>query len=374
MTQVDIKKELKSIVLQNYNKIPSSRGDDLSSYFEVALIWLAEWVAEKQFRSDVKPGYCVFVLAPDIVTGEIPEGAEETYYFKEDTTPVLGGNMYLTDYALNRVLRYPDACRDLTDIVALINKKNVSDRPFLVFDVDTQTVYVFSDGVAAISLKFPLRADIPHPFTLDVFVKMLNDIYRLNLKYPERYPGVWHDAQMRVPCKATELLIQSHVCAILKARAQGSKKSASESEWLTIVEEKTNAGRVDISVYRDSTCVVVSELKVLRHCHCPEDQKRNKKRAAAKTNKERDAAMKPRPVSAAFNEKWAMRGARQAARYKNADAAESAALVLYDMRDNDADIPAVQAQCRTDGVRYVRYYLHNELNELPRRTKFDRSR
>jgi hypothetical protein len=374
MTQVDIKKELKSIVLQNYNKIPSSRGDDLSSYFEVALIWLAEWVAEKQFRSDVKPGYCAFVLAPDVVTGEIPEGAEETYYFKEDTTPGLGGNMYLTDYALNRVLRYPDACRDLNDIVALIKKKNVSDRPFLVFDVDTQTVYVFSDGVTAISLKFTLRADIPHPFTLDVFVEMLNDIYRLNLKYPERYPGVWHDAQMRVPCKATELLIQSHVCAILKARAQGSRKSASESEWLTIVEEKTNAGRVDISVYRDSTCVVVSELKVLRHCCCPEDQKRNKKRAAAKTNKERDAAMKPRPVSAAFNEKWAMRGARQAARYKNADAAESAALVLYDMRDNDADIPAVQAQCRTDGVRYVRYYLHNELNELPRRTKFDRSR
>jgi hypothetical protein len=360
MTQVD-SNELKSIALRNFNKIPPSRGDDLISYFQVTLIWLAEWIAEKQFRTEVKPGYCAFVLAPDEVIGEIPDGAEETYYFKEDATPVLGGNVYLTDYALNRVLKFPDACRDLSDIVALIKEKNISDRPFLVFDVESQTVYVFSDGIAEMSQKFPLRADIPQPFTIDVFVEMLDEIYRLNLKYPERYPGVWHDAKMRVPCKATELLIQSHVCAILRARAQGSKKSASRSDCLIIVEEKINAGRVDISVYRDSACVVVSELKVLRHYHCPEDHKRNKKRAAAKTKKGQDAAMKLRLVSTGFNEKWAMRGARQAARYKDADDAESAALVLYDMRNRDADIPTVQAQCETDGVRYVRYYLHNEL-------------
>jgi hypothetical protein len=362
MTQVDTK-ELKSIALQNYNKIPPSRGDDLNSYFQVALFWLTDWVADKPLRSGVKPGYCAFVLAPDVVTGDIPEGAEEAYYFKEDTTPKLGGNVYLTDYALNRVLRYPDTCCDLSEIVALIKKKNVSDRPFLAFDVDTQTVYVFSHGVAARSLKFLLRPDIPRPFTIDVFEEMLDDIYRNNLKYPAHYPGVWHDASMRVPCKATELLIQSHVCTILKARAQGSQKSASRSEWLTFVETKTNAGRVDVSVYRHSACVVVSELKVLRHCHFPEDHKRNKKRAAGKTKKERNAMMKLRPVSAAFNEKWAMRGAQQAARYKDAEAAESAALILYDMRDKDVDIPAVQSQCKTDGVRYVRYYLHNELSE-----------
>jgi hypothetical protein len=360
MTQVNIN-ELKSIALRNYNKITPSRGDDLNSYFHVTLLWLAEWAAEKQFRSDWKPGYCAFVLAPDIVTGDIPEGAEETYYFKEDTTPLLGGNVYLTDYALNRVLRYGGACRDLNDIVALVKKNNVSDRPFVAFDVDTQTVYVFSHGTAEISLRFPLRSEITRPFTIDVFVAMLDDIYRMNLKYPARYPGVWHDTQMRVPCKATELLIQSHVCTILMARAQGSNKSTSEAEWLIFVEAKNNAGRVDISVYRESACVVVSELKVLRHCHCPEDKKRKKKRATGRDKKEQATAMKPRLVSTAFNEKWAMRGALQAARYKDTEAAESAALVLYDMRNKDADIPAVQAQCNADGVRYLRYYLHNEL-------------
>ena len=361
MTQVDTS-ELRSIALRNYNKIPPSRGDNLSSYFQVAFIWLAEWIAEKEYRtSGVKPGYCAFVLAPHVVTGEIPKGAEVTYYFKEDATPMLGGNLYLTDYQLNRVLRYPNECHDLSDIVALIKRHNISERPFVAFDVDTQIVYVFSHGVAERPLKFHLRADIQHPFTLEVFIEMLNNIYLQNLKYPERYPGVWHDPETRVPCKATELLIQSHVCAILKARAQGSRRSRSEREWLTIMEEKTNAGRVDISIYRESACVVVSELKVLRHCRYPDEHKRNQKLAAAETATERAAAMRPLPVSSEFNEKWAMRGARQAARYKAADDAEYALLVLYDMRDKDADIPAVQSQCNSDGVCYVRYYLHNEL-------------
>jgi hypothetical protein len=365
MTQFD-PVELKSIALRNYNKIPTARGDDLDSYFQVALIWLAEWIAEKKHRKDIKSGYCAFVLAPDVATGAIPPGAEETYYFKEDATPALGGNVFVTDYALNRVLRYTATCRDLSDIVASIKKNNLSDRPFVAFDVDGQTVYVFSEGVGAISLKFPLRIEIRRPFNMDAFMELLTDIYIQNLKFPARYPGVWHEPANRVPAKATELLIQSHVCAILRARAQGSNKLASDSEWLTLVEEKTNAGRVDISVYRAQSCIVVSELKVLRHCHCPDEVKRRKRLDVAKTDAQRASAMSPQLVPAETNEKWALRGARQAARYKLSLAAQSAALVLYDMRDKDAEIPSVQTQCKVAGVAYARYYLNNEIpDEAP---------
>lgn len=356
--------ELKTIALRHYNIIPSTRGDDLKSFLQLILIWFAEWIGDKQFRKDVKPGYCAFVLAPEIVSGKLPEGAEEIFYFKEDTTPILGGNVYLTDYALNRVLRYCGDCHDLSDIIVLLKKINVCDLPFVAFDVETHTIYVFIDGAAeALSLKFPLRADIQRPFTIDVFVEMLDDIYRQNLKYPEAYPPIWHAPKERIPCKETELIIQSHLCWILKARAQGSKKSSSESEWLTLVEDKNNAGRVDIAVYQDQACIVVSELKVLRYCHFPDLNKRHKKLARARTKTEREAAKKPQKVSAKFNEKWAMRGARQAARYKESSAAQSAALVLYDMRDKDEDISDAQDQCAADCVKYVRYYLHNELSD-----------
>jgi len=112
---------------------------------------------------------------------------------------------------------------------------------------------------------------------MDVFVEMLDDIYRQNLKYPEAYPPIWHAPKDRVPCKDTEVIIQSHLCCMLRARAQGSKKSSSESEWLTLVEEKHNAGRVDITIYQNQDCIVVSELKVLRYCHHPDSNKRDKK-------------------------------------------------------------------------------------------------
>jgi hypothetical protein len=358
MTQIDAS-ELRAIALRNYNRISPARSDDFHSYLRTVLMWLADWSAVKGVREDFTPGYCAFVLDPETVQGSIPEGAEERLCFKDDSTPLLGGSVYLTDYAINRVVCYPGKCRDLNEVVRMLAGKCISDLPFVAFDTDSQTVYVFEEGARGVTWQFALRVDLPRPFTIDVFEEMLGDVYLQHLKYPSGYPPIWHDAQRRVPCRDTELVIQSHVACILSARAQGSRASSSESEWLTVVEKKNNGGRVDIAVFRDQACVVVSEVKVLRHCHYPDPKKRTRRLATA----QKSAPMAPIPVRAGLNEKWALHGARQAVRYRDADNAQSAALVLYDMRELDADLPTVRKQCAADGVRFLRYYLNNELRD-----------
>lgn len=360
MTQIDTS-ELKSIALKNYNRIPPGRGDIPKSFFQTVFIWLAEWSSEKRFKQEIPSGYCAIVLAPQIVEKEVTNGAEEVLFFKEDKTPILGGNIYLTDYAINRVFRYLGACRDLNDIICMLKENGFSLLPFVAFDTDSQTVYVFHEGEKKKPWRFLLREDIPRPFTIDVFEEMLDEVYIENLKYPSVYPPIWHNAKERVPCKQTELVIQGHVACILRAKAQGPNTSASEREWLLVVEEQNNAGRVDIAVYRDQACIVASELKVLRHFRHPDPNKRKMKLERAKTEEQKKAAMAFTSVSAKMNENWALRGARQAVRYKIADSAKSAALILYDMRETDADLPTVRTQCINDDVRYVRFYLHNQL-------------
>lgn len=360
MTEIDIK-ELKSIALKNFHRIPGGRGDDFNSYLQTVLNWLAEWIGNKQFRHDFTPGYCALVLAPEIIAGDCPNGAEEVLCFKEDKTPRLGGSIYFTDYAINRVFRYAGTCKELNEIVRMISDNGGLGLPFVAFDTDTQNVYVFADGGKNVTLQFPLRTDIPRPFTIDVFEEMLDDIYEQGLKYPKGYPPIWYKTKERVPCKETELVIQSHVALILKARAQGNRSSVTEPEWLLVVEKQNNAGRIDLAVYRDQSCIVVSEIKVLRHCRFPDPNKRQKKPQGAKTKAQQEEANNPLLVSAKTNEKWALRGVRQATRYKIAESAKAASLVVYDMRDQDTDLPTVREQCINDDVRYLRYYLHNQL-------------
>ncbi len=360
MTRIDTG-ELKQIAQRNFNRIPGARGDTTNAYIEKVIMWLAEWCGHKEFRDSTKPGYCALVLAPDIKDDSIPMKTERLLYFKEDSTPEFGGNVYITDYAINRVFRLENTCADLDAIVRILKENDLGNYPFVAFDTDSQLVFVFENGAKEITYKFPLRVDLPRPFTIDVFQEMLDDIYKDQLQYPTGYPPVWHEAKGRVPCKETELVIQGHVACILRARAQGSYASSSEHEWLTLVEQKNNAGRADISVYCNHECVVVSELKVLRHCRYPDPRRRRKGLAAAQGAKQKAAAKTPHTVQATTNKKWALRGARQAAGYKVATNAKSAALVLYDMRDNDADIVDVKRKCADADVRYLRYYLHNQL-------------
>jgi len=360
MTQIDTDR-LKAVALRNFNRIPGERGDTPHSYVETALLWLAEWCGAKKIRDAISPGYCAFVLAQETDGAIIPENAELVDYFKEDSTPELGGNIYLTDYALNKVLRCRGSCKDLNEVVNMVRENGFEGDPFVAFDTDSQAIYAFEDGAAEMTFRFILREELPRPFTIDVFEDVLDDIYDQNLKFPDVYPPIWHERKNRIPCKETELVIQGHIVGILKARAQGSRVSASESDYLTIAEEKNNAGRVDIAVYRDQACVVVSELKVLRHCRYPDPNKREKRLNEATTQEEREQAMAPITVPATTNEKWALRGARQAARYRVADGARSAALVLFDMRETDAELSSVKSQCDSTGVRYMKYYLYNEI-------------
>jgi len=167
MTQIDTG-ELKAIARRNYNRIPPTRGDSTKSYFHEVLMWLAEWSGVKKVRQTVAPGYCAFVLAPEIVSGDVPQGAEKLSFFKEDQTPLLGGNIYLTGYAINQVFRYPGTCGDLDETIRMLEEKGISDLPFVAFDTDSQTVYVFAEGGEKMTWRFPLRVDLPRPFTIDV--------------------------------------------------------------------------------------------------------------------------------------------------------------------------------------------------------------
>jgi hypothetical protein len=330
---------LRNIALSNLNRVPPGRGDDIGSYIHAILVWLTEWAVASKHRTNITPGYCAFVLVPEQAKHDPPKGAKEAHFFKEDKTPILGGNVYITDYALNKVYRYSGKCRDLNEIARELTKRAINDRPFVAFDVEAQMVYIYASGMATRPTSVPLRQEIPYPFDVDVFKAMLDDIYRDNLKYAEPYPGLWHDSRERIPCKETELIAQSHVCAILKARAQGS--GLSTGKWLTISEKKNNAGRIDIAIYRSEHCIVAAEIKVLRFRHHNADVKKAKK------------------VSPKFNEKWAKRGARQAQRYKESEPSDSGVLVLYDMRDKNKDVQGAIDECKKRGITYLRYYLHN---------------
>jgi len=332
---------LKKIALSNLNRVPAGRGDDVSSFIHTILIWLVEWAVESKQRRKTPPGYCAFVLAPEQPLSDPSRQANEVLFFKEDRTPLLGGNIYTTDYALNKVFQYTCKCRDLNELASQIKLLGFADRPFVAFDVETKRVYVCTLGLATRPTFVPLRQGIPRLFDLNAFKTILDDIYRDNLKYAEPYPGLWYDAKERVPCKETELIVQSHICAILKARAQGS--GLTTGRWLTISEKKNNAGRIDIAIYSSAACIIAAEIKVLRFRRHNMDVKK---------------AIAVRPH---FNQKWAERGARQAQRYREAEPADFGVLILYDMRDRDEDIQAAIDECKKLGVTHLRYYLFNEI-------------
>lgn len=338
--QIDTE-QLKNIAISNLNTIHHARGDSVDSYIRTVIFWLTEWIAEKPHRKEIPPGYCALVLSSKQMLNQPLPGTKKINYFKEDKTPFIGGNVYTTDYALNQVRKYPGNCRDLEQITDQIKTLGISDRPFIVFDVETQNLFIFNKGITEVPKSFPLRTDIKNPFDVDVFEEILDDIYRDHLKYPESFPGQWYNAKQRIPCKQTELRIQGLICAMLKARAQGS--GLTTGNWLIIREKQTNAGRIDIAIYQSNNCIVTSEIKILRFCHHSLNINNVKK------------------VYPSFNKWWAKRGARQAQRYKESELSKYGVLILYDMRDKDEDIQEAINECHKLGIKHMRYYLHNEI-------------
>lgn len=117
--------------------------------------------------------------------------------------------------------------------------------------------------------------------------------------------------------------------------------------WIIARESEHIAGRTDFTVTVDNKCLVAAEIKVLRQFRCPKKGRKKPK--------------KPSPVSFKVNERWALRGAAQAHRYKAKEKAEEGVLLIYDMRITDCDIASVAALCATLNVHHKRYYLHNAL-------------
>lgn len=336
----------RGIARQHLNTISHARGDSVNSFVETVLMWLAQWAAEKQYRADIPPGYCAIVLDADAAMNEQLPGFDYQEFFKEDHTPLLGGKVFLADYALNRVHRHDANCRDLGNVTKALRAVGYADRPFIAFDVETLTVFIHEQGAQSRPSTFPIRPKIQEPFNTAVFQGILDDIYNQSLRYPQPYPGLWYDTMKRIPVRNTELIVQSHLGTILRARALGHGTSG--GAWLTIRERENNAGRADIAVYQQEKCIVISEIKVLRERRFRRDQ---------------DAA-KAQKVSPKVNERWARRGAWQAERYKNAEPAQSAVLVLYDMRETDADIESAKKECEKRSVKHLRYYLYNEIPDL----------
>lgn len=69
-------------------------------------------------------------------------------------------------------------------------------------------------------------------------------------------------------------------------------------------------------------------------------------------------------VSAEFNEKWAVKGVKQADIYRNDYSASVAYLCCFDARDDDADLPEVEKVAKSRGVKSKRYFMYRSGDAL----------
>jgi hypothetical protein len=319
--------------LRTIGSVTSSKSGEVADFIDTACLWIAKWCATKTKRQQIKIGYCAIVLNPDASQGTFKP------WFKEDLTPSLANNVYVSDYALNRVRAIPGRCADLAETISRITNHALTDRPCVVFDTDSQAVFVFVTGVGSKPFRFQMEIPLELAFDAAEFLKMLQKIYVESLRYPETLPAIWMDPANYIPGREAERTIQGHVCQVLKYSLQGYNYIGGTP--IVIRERANNAGRADVVVLVGMECRIASEMKVLRQRYF------SYKRAKA------------RAVSAKFNERWANRGARQAARYKVVESAIDGVLVLYDMRKTDADIQSAKKLCSDLGVGYARYFLHN---------------
>jgi hypothetical protein len=332
--------ELQDWALRQIGSVTTGKSGEIKGFLETVCLWLADWCAEKSLRSKTKTGYCALVLDPDVVA--VAQGAKFNLkvFFKEDYSPQLGGNLYVTDYALNRVHCHSAHCSDLDEVARLIKKQGLSTRPTVVFDTDSQTLFIFETGIEGNPVKFQLRVPLPQKFGYSHFAQILDRIYKGSLRYPETLPAIWNNPSTHVPGREVERTIQGHVCEILKYHTQGHNYLGGTP--VVVRERQTNVGIADVVVLVGASCIVAAEMKVLRQRHFSDKKSKNTS------------------VSAAFNEWWASRGAKQAAQYKDVEDAKDGVLLLYDMRSKDDDFASVVALCTSLAVHYKRYYLYNK--------------
>lgn len=331
---------LKEWALANIGGIAETKSGEIDNFVETACLWLAEWCATKSRRKKTGTGYCAFMLDPDLVATPAVTPFKERQFFKEDHTPNLGGSVYITDYALNRVHQIVARCADLNEVIDLANQHNLMGRSAVVFDTDSQTVFVFSSGFKGKPKKFSLRVPLPTNFDCAEFVKLLDTVYVQSLRYPESLPAFWNDPNQYVPGRQIERTIQGYICEVLKYSMWGHQYSGQTP--ILIRERVNNAGRADLVILAGAECIIAGEIKVLRQRYFSNEKP------------------SPRAVSAKFTLWWAKRGAYQAFRYKEVEQAKEGILILYDMRKKDADLIPVLELCKSKKIVHKRYYLHNK--------------
>lgn len=325
---------MRNVAAANLNSIPTADSITPRGFLENASNWLGGWWRVRQKWTTVSPGYCALVFDPDFSALAESKGYELVKLFREAKSKNLGGAVYVTDYSLNKVYRKKGAFEDANAIVTELEAGGLAKAPTVLFEPEAG-ILLLAQGGASEPIVTTQLGVFDGQLTVANVTKLLDGLYNSTLKYPETFPHVWFDKTKFIPIFEAEKLYQGLAFIHLRAMTQDT--------WLVVREDQNNAGRTDLSLSTlNPQTTYVLEIKVLRSFHY---------KASAKP--------KPRAYKPEENEAWANSGVDQVMGYRVAQAAAAAFLLLYDMRDANADIASVVARCNTERVEHRRYYIHN---------------
>lgn len=325
---------MRSVAAENLNSIPVADSITPRGFLENVSNWLGSWWRLRQKWTTVSPGYCALVFDPDFSTQAEAKGYELVRLFREAKSKNLGGAVYVTDYSLNKVYRKKGAFEDANAIVKELEAGGLSKAPTVLFEPEAG-ILLLAQGGASEPLVTTQLGVFDGLLTVANVDKLLEGLYNSTLKYPETFPHVWFEKAKFIPIFKAEKLYQGLAFIHLRAMTQDT--------WLVVREDQNNAGRTDLTLSTlNPLTTYVLEIKVLKSFHYDANGK-----------------PKPRPYKPEENEAWANSGVDQVMGYRLAQRAAAAFLLLYDMRDTNADIASVVARCGKESVEHRRYYIHN---------------
>jgi hypothetical protein len=327
------KKDLMALVAaSNLNSIPIAPSGTPDAFVQFVSNWLGKWWRLHEKWQRVSPGYCALVCDPDFNTNAAFNHFELVELFREAPSATMGNAIYVTDGVLGKVYRKRGSFGDAGAIVKAINDIGLSQTPAVLFEPEVGTMLLAKDGVTRPPIVMQFGVFSPS-LTIENVDKQLNWLYTSTLKYPTNFPQIWFDAPKFIPIFDAEKLFQSTALIHLRAVAQDN--------WFVRPEDDNNAGRTDLSISTiNPHCVFVLEIKVLKSF------KYNAKSLCITHKEEKNVT-------------WADEGISQVIGYRTAQQASEAFLLMYDMRQNDADFTAVNQRCSTENVLSRRYFIYN---------------
>ncbi|RRJ96404.1 hypothetical protein Ga0100231_021225 [Opitutaceae bacterium TAV4] len=325
---------MRSVAAANLNSIPVADSITPRGFLETASNWLGRWWHMRQKWQAVSPGYCALVFDPNFSAQTEAKDYELVKLFRDAYSKNLGGAVYVMDYSLNKVYRKKGVFDDANAIVRELEAGGLATAATVLFEPEAGILLLAQDGVSEPLVTTQLGV-FDGQLTVTNVDKLLEGLYNSTLKYPETFPHVWFEKAKFIPIFEAEKLYQGLAFIHLRAMTQNT--------WLVVREDQNNAGRTDLSLSTlNPQTTFVLEIKVLRSFHYDASGK-----------------PKPRPYKPEENEAWANSGIDQVLGYRLAQSAAAAFLLLYDMRDTNADIASVATRCAKEDVEHRRYYIHN---------------